>query len=609
MIELERLEWSHMYSYGADNVLDLNKEKITQLTAPNGTGKTSISLIIQELLFSKNIKKIKKGEILHRHSGAKSWSGNLYFKKDANDYCIKVIRTGASTKVTLLENGKDISEHKVPDTYKKVLDILGIDFDIFTQLNYQSSKNVLEFLLTTDAKRKQFLINLFKLNKYLEIGETAKFKLQQVEKQTTKLEGELEGVIKFLNEARIPEKKYEIDVPKIDEDLRTQQAYLMAEIKNHREKARSIDKNNILKNERDSISFDMNIEEFDYDTFKNKNTKHQIMASEIKTLQQEQAKIAKKIKDLDLKDTCYACGQTIDISHSLVIKNNFESESLELMKKEHEAKNVYLEIASELSSLLEDKKKYEENKKAIERFEQLSQLIDEEMDSTIDDFDKLEVDLRTINATIKTQEEEREKAQKHNESVRISNTKIEALVEQRREFLARQKLLEDDIIQFKSRVNDLTILRKAFSPSGIVAYKIENLTKELEDAINSYLAELSDGQFHIVFRLDGEKLNIVVIDQGVESPIETASDGEFSRIQTAVLLAIRKLLSNISGSYINLLFLDEITGVLDEAGKEKLIDVLREEKNLNVFLISHDLTHPLISKVNINKNDKISYIE
>ena len=76
-----------------------------------------------------------------------------------------------------------------------------------------------------------------------------------------------------------------------------------------------------------------------------------------------------------------------------------------------------------------------------------------------------------------------------------------------------------------------------------------------------------------------------------------------------ILLSIRSLLSKIGGNYINLLFLDEITGVLDDAGKEKLIDILQEENNLNVFLISHDFTHPLIEKVSIQKENNISHIE
>jgi len=209
---------------------------------------------------------------------------------------------------------------------------------------------------------------------------------------------------------------------------------------------------------------------------------------------------------------------------------------------------------------------------------------------------------------LKIQEQNREDAIEHNEKIKAHNTKVDALIEQKRYFLARQELLNDDILKLKSKIKNLNILRKAFSTTGIVAYKLENLTKELETVINDYLSDLSDGQFQVIFRLTGEKLNIIVINNGQEAPIETVSGGEFSRIQTAILLAIRNVLSKIGGNYINLLFLDEITGVLDEAGKEKLIELLQEEDNLNIFLISHDFTHPLIDKISIIKNNNISSI-
>ena len=138
---------------------------------------------------------------------------------------------------------------------------------------------------------------------------------------------------------------------------------------------------------------------------------------------------------------------------------------------------------------------------------------------------------------------------------------------------------------------------------------MKSLTKELQNSINYYLSLLSDGQFQVKFTLDREKLNIVVVNNGVSTPIETVSGGEFSRIQTAILLAIRNLLSKLGGSSINLLFLDEITGVLDDEGKEKLIEVLQTEENLNVFLISHDFTHPLIDQIQIKKDNNISSIE
>ena len=49
--------------------------------------------------------------------------------------------------------------------------------------------------------------------------------------------------------------------------------------------------------------------------------------------------------------------------------------------------------------------------------------------------------------------------------------------------------------------------------------------------------------------------------------------------------------------------------MLDDEGKEKLIEVLQTEENLNVFLISHDFTHPLIDQIQIKKDNNISSIE
>ena len=42
-IELKNLSFSNMFSYGTNNKMELHKNRITQLTAPNGSGKSSIA--------------------------------------------------------------------------------------------------------------------------------------------------------------------------------------------------------------------------------------------------------------------------------------------------------------------------------------------------------------------------------------------------------------------------------------------------------------------------------------------------------------------------------------------------------------------------------------
>ena len=156
---------------------------------------------------------------------------------------------------------------------------------------------------------------------------------------------------------------------------------------------------------------------------------------------------------------------------------------------------------------------------------------------------------------------------------------------------------------------NLDILKKSFSTNGLVAYKIENLIKELENLANKYLGELSDGRFTLEFIVSNDKLNVQITDNGNVVDILALSSGELARVNTATLIAIRKLMSSISKSKINILFLDEVTNVLDAEGREKLVEVLRDEENLNTFIVSHGWTHPLLSKVEVVKQGNVSTIE
>jgi len=605
-IVLKQLKFSNMFSYGKTNEINLNGNKITQLTAPNGSGKSSIAMIIQEILFNKNVKGIKKTDILNRWSKDKNWSGSIEFTVFPHEYKVSVTRTGAQTKVQLLENGVDISDHKVLDTYKKIQEIVGLDFEVFSQLTYQSSTDLLEFLKATDANRKKFLINLFNLEKYIEIGDKVKSKATQIDREATKLSGELKSVEDFLRVTEIPEKREPVPLNPIDESLQQQIGVLQQELSSYNETCKKIDKNNMYIEERNNLQFDAGLQqpaEFEF------WDEYQTLKQDLVMLKRDIEKISSDIENTDVNDTCPSCGQTIDTSHLEKVKIDLEKQLESKSEIHREGLIKATKWSNEIKEIDALKKTYADNKRNIERFETLSQLIDSATPSEYPNIGNIEQQISNLQTEYNEQLRIEKEANDHNHSVAAHNAKVDALFEQKEEFSIRQSAIKGDTISKQNQLNSLNILKKAFSTSGIVAFKLENLTKELEVSINHYLSLLSDGQFQVEFKLDKEKLNISVINNGIASPIETVSGGEFSRIQTSILLAIRSLLSKLGGSSVNLLFLDEITGVLDDEGKEKLIEVLQNEDNLNVFLISHDFTHPLIDKVSIVKENNISSIQ
>jgi DNA repair exonuclease SbcCD ATPase subunit len=176
-----------------------------------------------------------------------------------------------------------------------------------------------------------------------------------------------------------------------------------------------------------------------------------------------------------------------------------------------------------------------------------------------------------------------------------------------------EKDLEKLTVQEKEqliRVSNLQILIKTFSPTGLVAYKIETLVKDLEDITNKYLLDMSDGRFQLGFKItSADKLDVIITDNGVDIDIFALSNGELARVNVSTLLAIRKLMQSLSNTTINLLILDETVESLDVDGKERLVEVLLKEEHLNTILVSHGFSHPLLEKINVVKENNVSRIE
>ena len=84
---LKQLQWNNCFSYGSDNELLLDDNTVTQIIGTNGTGKSSIPLIIEEALYKKNSKE-SKADIPNRYIG-KGYNIQLVFKKRRRYICSK----------------------------------------------------------------------------------------------------------------------------------------------------------------------------------------------------------------------------------------------------------------------------------------------------------------------------------------------------------------------------------------------------------------------------------------------------------------------------------------------------------------------------------------
>jgi len=220
MITLQKLTWDNAFSYGENNVVDFSANPLTQIVGSNGHGKSSIALILEEVLYNKNSKGIKKADVLNRNGKAKSYRIELDFDKDGDHYKITTVR-GAAQSVKLLKNGQDISSHTSTGTYKTIEEIIGYDHKTFTQIVYQSSASSLEFLTATDSNRKKFLIELLDLNRYVELGDVFKDEAKSVGEEVGKLGAQIKTVGEWIEKYKKAdlEPRVVVEVPELPKEL------------------------------------------------------------------------------------------------------------------------------------------------------------------------------------------------------------------------------------------------------------------------------------------------------------------------------------------------------------------------------------------------------
>ena len=597
MITLKQLSWDNCFSYGPNNNLRLDTDTVTQIIGTNGMGKSSIPLIIEEALYNKNSKGIKKADIPNRYmsNGYTIW---LIFEKDGNEYIVDVKRS-SSIKVKLTKNGEDISSHTATNTYKTIQEIIGIDFKTFSQLVYQSTNASLQFLTATDTNRKKFLIDLLHLDDYVQLFEVFKEAARTASNKMIEVTSEIATVEKWLSTNKLestdilPMLDLEINTDKEEKEFRS----LSIELENISEKNKKILRNNQYKEMLAGISLD----EVNSITATEKVSPDEFQKElgQLEAGMKASERMLQKLERLD--DVCPTCEQKVDadFKESLI---NEEKKTISFITEKIDGNT------KKIAEIRRNNTQFDRKSKLQKDWEDLYRSIDTNLPTSILDKEQLEDRLASLQNELRAAKKEISRIAMENEKRTRENTRIEIIEAQTDGFIEKLNKASETLKEVTELDANLETLKKAFSTNGLLAYKIENLVKELEELTNTYLAELSDGRFTLEFIVSNDKLNVQITDNESIVDILALSSGELARVNTATLIAIRKLMSSISKSRINILFLDEVINVLDESGREKLVEVLLQE-DLNTYVVSHGWTHPLLHKIEVVKQGNVSGLE
>ena len=591
-------------SYGEDNFIDFTASEVTQLIGANGAGKSSLSVILEEGLYNKNSRGVAKGELANRYTDANGYSIKITMDVEGSEYVVdKVVKSTA--KVKLYRDGVDISGHTATQTYKLIENIIGTDFNTFTKLVNQSMSSSLDFLTATDTNRKKFLIDLIGLEFYSKMENKTKLALKEVSTKLTEVTTSRKHVEEELEKSKARASQELMEVPNNVDDYVEALSDKMGQVKSlESQKSELVTVNNrISAHNRLVDKYEAHLKLEPHEPHSKEKIKVEANKLEAMQVQGEITRCKQEIvKYQNIKTECFTCKRPFDDVPDMSAEISDLKEKISVMEVQLANLNSQIAVDLEFNKEIDSWFAFKSENARL-----LRELDNQPHKRELESLESLDAKILAAQREVEMLRAEHEERKKAAETAKVHNMKVVFAKEKVAELEA--KLGEYETDELNRDVADLTLLKEVFSNKGLVAYKIESSIKAFEKLINEYLAELSKGQFALSFEVNESKLQVILYDNGHRINIKSASSGELNKINTATLLAVRKLMSAIAKVNINLLFIDEVSSVLDGPSRDDLTELVLGERHLNTMMVTHEYTHPLTAKLNVIKEGKISRIE
>jgi DNA repair exonuclease SbcCD ATPase subunit len=531
----------------------------------NGVGKTAIINAISYALFNKPISNISKERLINKTNNTKNtqMEVRLLFSKGDIEYEIYRSR-GENYIINLLADGEDITPDSVSAVDKKILDIIGISYDLFCRVVIFSG-NDLPFLDMPLSAQRTIIEELFNIT----ILSEKAIKLRELIKQTEIDIQTADTLIKIQEKNKESHEKRLIDAKNRMEKWDKERIENLNNFKNEIIKLDNID---FVKEE----NLHLTIINLNQNISKLKNNKITLI-NELNAKQKRINDVENEIIHLS-EARCPYCLQKFENSESKIENLAIEYETL----------------TTKISDQTNELTKIEENLKLLE-----NELIEAKSNLTYKSLQDM-TNAKTSAAILKTKIKELEDGiNPHIEAYNaILNETIDKIDYEKLDNL--KKLLEHQ--QF--------LLKLLTDKNSFIRRKIISITIPfLNNRINEYTNVL--GFPHIV-KFDTD-MSCTVSEYGRELDFGNLSSGEKKRVNLALSLAFRDVFHHLHFK-INSLFMDEVDGgSLDSQGVDSIIKLIKRksrDEELGIWVISHrpEMSERFDRELLIKKHNGFSFI-
>ncbi len=162
------------------------------------------------------------------------------------------------------------------------------------------------------------------------------------------------------------------------------------------------------------------------------------------------------------------------------------------------------------------------------------------------------------------------------------------------EMREQQGRAQDELVDLEDTRRRLEFWKKGFSRSGLPSFLIDSSIPQMNETVGKIASALTDGELTVSFDPAAAKgqgevfaVNVDFADGGDD--YDMSSNGEHTRVDLAVLFAIRDLVASRGTNQCTQLFLDEILNGTDQAFADNFMSMLRSHyREKDIFIISHD---------------------
>ncbi len=595
----------------------------------NGAGKTTVFDSIFWCLYNQTTKGISANNVINDESD-KNCRVILELLDSKTNTKLVIDRYRKYDKIgtglTILQNDKEI-EGTASILEKKLISILGFDYDFFLNTVYYSQEKTEFFASSTDSVKKSFLDSILQTAKYDIALKYCRQELLSNEKDIQKysilndsLATQIVKIEESIQDLKRKAELYEIDrLNKIkeNEDLLLVVNSLILELEqDKKEKQVELKSNSIDLMTLTSSQNKINTE------YLNKKNEIRVIISSVSQenkifnsdIESNKQKIY-RISNLQENNLCSNCGNIItdNSKHNLISElEAIIGNSTKVIKKNEGKLNILQEELSLIDS---------EYKQKIDGFLSQKSKVELQVSSLENELDVLDGKLNKN--ILQKNSLEKELYRKRNET----NTFITEIEVNTKSIKSKQEEIETN----KSKSELLLSVKKiisfwevGFSNKGIKSLLFDEFCRLFNNEIGNSLSLLSSNSMSVVLNNQtrlasgelSERMSIKVTLFGKEKDYVNLSGGEKRRVDIAIMITLNKIIRqmyNISSGLLGILILDEIFSSLDDSGEETVYDLLEElTQSINsIYVITHtdELKSFFNNSITVKKRNRCSFIE